>query len=1266
MADLNQIGTEVVALGRLAGVLGGSGSQVTFQPDWFRDPATSLRAAGPRFGELALIVSEALGPAVRGAPALSTDALWYTVPNPASGLGTPLHLVVAPPLAASGDMGIGVLAPAGFGELAIDAFAYLPLLHYDSSGAAPVVGDPSAPAQIGVSVASTDPQSRFTSDGVSFSGVTAKGTIFLGNQPPTFELDFAGLQGTGQPSDYNHLDDLLSDTVLGWLAALVTGCTPWLQLCVGNAPPIEPGDEPVTVGKILERAGFLEEDDTGAYSVTLAKLKGTDPTDIALNFVFALADGLAGANVPLVPLPGGGIYLAHDEGTGDYGVRAAATVPIEREQTTEGDAPPEVEVSLGSWFSNEKEPETWMQRATKTPAEPGLTVMMLKHQQGQVPEFAPSFALVSAGLNVRGGAGAPLVDIAGFTLNGFEARVTFDSKLDFGFAARLDGIGFPVGPDLEKAESSDSNPMASSLLASGGGADAPESAVNPAFSAEAAYVYGHPPLFEVLDPQGAPTDLIWIPIQRRFGPLSCTRIGAKVDGEELTLLFDGGVKLGGLDIELTELSVGVDLSKPAEASSYEFDLKGLDVSFTAGSLEVSGGLLKRVDDQNNISYDGEALIKTPQISLSAIGSFASLEGGGTSLFVFASLRAPIGGPPFFFVTGLAAGFGYNRSLRLPTQDEVGQFPLLAGLASAEEPSPHDTLASLQEWVTPERGEYWLAAGLQFTSFEIVNTSALLIVEFGNELAIAVVGTSTVRQPQSGDAYVYADIDLEVIFRPDAGTLSASAVLAPSSYVLTPDAHLTGGFAFATWFGGHDHSGDFVFTIGGYHPTFDVPKHYPQEPRLGINWAVASGINVLGEAYFALTPAAGMAGGKLALTLDEDPLHAWLKVQVDALVRWNPFYFEAGASISVGVSFRLDLSFVTVTLSVEIGADLELWGPPVGFRVHVDWYVISFTIEHGDEQPPAALDWDGFKAMLPSKDAKQQPATRPVPAMARTADTAKEAQWLHITPVAGLSRDASVAGVDHWLVRAGDFAVRIGSAVPASSITVENGGGDGKGAEPVSIPGKPVAIRPLNIAPSDYVATQSITLLKLSSDAPGHVASCMVGPSSCVSRPAGCTDPAVDLADWSLDADHAEVPKGMWGDPVPADQQPPPDPTQPTVTGTGGIVIRPRQPAIDNCTPEMQIDAVFADRIVNADEPYGLSISADRLPVGAAPVQAGSFTDIGQIAQDPAAAARGDLYAALQLIGAGPGANEPLDKLAGDPGASFADEPLEGSPMVVGA
>src|SRR4029077_16893317 len=132
----------------------------------------------------------------------------------------------------------------------------------------------------------------------------------------------------------------------------------------------------------------------------------------------------------------------------------------------------------------------------------------------------------------------------------------------YGFAARLDKVGFPLGAGFDSANQTPtpgSNGVAQNLLASSSqkGAPGETSAVNPGFSAEAGFIKGFPARLMIYDPEGAPTDLIWSRVQYRLGPLNCNRIGVKIDtgGEHqsdpvLGIVFDGGVALGALDIEL--------------------------------------------------------------------------------------------------------------------------------------------------------------------------------------------------------------------------------------------------------------------------------------------------------------------------------------------------------------------------------------------------------------------------------------------------------------------------------------------------------------------------------------------------------------------------------------------------------------------------------------------------------------------------------------------------------------------------------------------
>lgn len=50
---------------------------------------------------------------------------------------------------------------------------------------------------------------------------------------------------------------------------------------------------------------------------------------------------------------------------------------------------------------------------------------------------------------------------------------------------------------------------------------------------------------------------------------------------------------------------------------------------------------------------------------------------------------------------------------------------------------------------------------------------------------------------------------------------------------------------------------------------------------------------------------------------------------------------------MGVRLALDLWLVTSRMDAEIGARLNVLGPPMAGRVHVDFWVFGFDIEFGD-------------------------------------------------------------------------------------------------------------------------------------------------------------------------------------------------------------------------------------------------------------------------------------------------------------------------------
>lgn len=523
----------------------------------------------------------------------------------------------------------------------------------------------------------------------------------------------------------------------------------------------------------------------------------------------------------------------------------------------------------------------------------------------------------------------------------------------------------------------------------------------------------------------------WIDVQKQFGIFQFDRIGAGYENNILSFALDAAVSLGPLTFSMDGLSVGSPLNRFEPV----FDLKGLGLDFKKPPLEIGGAFVKASEQANGktiTSYYGEVIVKAASFSLKAIGGWAP-EADPASFFIYANVDVPLGGPPFLFITGLAGGLGINRSLKLPTIDEIATYPLLPNNAPQPAGSPSDTIAKvlpeLQSIFVNNPGEYWLAAGIQFTSFEMIDAFVLVTVAFGVDLQIAVLGSCAMTFPK-GDPYpvAYVEVDLIASFTPSTGLLAVDGKLSPSSFIYGGFCKLSGGFAFYAWFAG-DNKGNFVVTIGGYHPAFIKPDYYPSVPRLGMNFALGP-FQVTGEAYFALTPSMMMAGIRMSAVWSSGPIKAWLDAGVDFLISWAPFHYEADAFINLGCSVDLGL----FTINVHIGADIYIWGPAFGGQAHIDLDVVSFTIAFGAEAvKPPPVGWNTFKSKFLPQDSTAKPpvATPQITMMAFAATpSATTTNIIKASVPTGLLQ-SGVAGFD-WILDPDHFGLLTNSTIPANN------------------------------------------------------------------------------------------------------------------------------------------------------------------------------------------------------------------------------------------
>ena len=222
----------------------------------------------------------------------------------------------------------------------------------------------------------------------------------------------------------------------------------------------------------------------------------------------------------------------------------------------------------------------------------------------------------------------------------------------------------------------------------------------------------------------------------------------------------------------------------------------------------------------------------------------------------------------------------------------------------------------------------------------------------------------------------------------------------------------------------DHlSGDWVFTIGGYHPAFKPPSYYPVMPRLGINWNLSDVLTILGEAYFAITPKACMGGGRLLAVFNAGPIYAHFEAWAGFLMNFKPFYFIADIGVSVGVGFHCDIGIIHINISVDINASLHLQGPQFGGVVHVDLKIHNFAIYFGDQnQAPPALTWDEFLAVV-QQQRDAQASTSEQSSSALVVVALEEGSANEKTDSANKKTG------DKWFVRAGSFKFRVECKVP---------------------------------------------------------------------------------------------------------------------------------------------------------------------------------------------------------------------------------------------
>lgn len=534
------------------------------------------------------------------------------------------------------------------------------------------------------------------------------------------------------------------------------------------------------------------------------------------------------------------------------------------------------------------------------------------------------------------------------------------------------------------------------------------------------------------------------PFKKKAGPLSIRNIGLKYSEKKLRIMFDATFELGPLSFSLIGFSINLGMTSLDKITDISASIQGLSAAFEKPPLTIAG-IIRHGNTGALDYYAGGLIIGFVPYQFQAAGFYGQaspLSGTPfTSVFIFTRLDGPLIELEFAEISGVTGGFGYKSDVRIPSADQVVNFPFIAthtldgNTGSALETLERLTSPEADGWFRPLDNTYWAAAGMKIDAFQMVALDAVVVVQFGASIKIGIFAVALVDIPNAKSPVKYAHVELgiAIVVDFDYGILKAEAQLSPNSFILHPDCHLTGGFGIYYWFDAphadQANVGNFVLTLGGYHQAFKIPDGYPNPPRLGISWSLGKNLSITGQAYFAITPKVCMGGGRLHASFSAGPITAWFDAFADFLINYRPFHFIAGAGICVGVRFDLDILFIHTHVSVEISADLCLWGPPVAGRVHVDFWITSFDIHFGDSPTDVpTITLITFYELVLQASSQQKAAeteTERITDVTETDTVQRPKNEGHVfLPISGLMNTSEVPEKVQnapWTVRSGTFS-----------------------------------------------------------------------------------------------------------------------------------------------------------------------------------------------------------------------------------------------------
>lgn len=434
-------------------------------------------------------------------------------------------------------------------------------------------------------------------------------------------------------------------------------------------------------------------------------------------------------------------------------------------------------------------------------------------------------------------------------------------------------------------------------------------------------------------------------------------------GGYLKVLSSFTTKLGPLIIRVENTGLGIEVSTPNQ----EGDLGNTDFSYgfsppkgvaiRIDSEIITGGGFLELDFDNH-RYAGVLAFNIPlkkrEIGLIAVGlintRLPNAEKGFSMLIsigVFFNPSIPLA---FGFTLNAVGGLvGIHRTMKVDILRERVQNGAIRSVLFPENviENAAKIISDLRAIFPPQKNHYVVAPFFKigYGTPTVVEVDLGILVEFPFKGRFILLGSLGVYLPNKDVEKRLGEIHVDIFgdFNFAAAYILIEGRLRDSNLV---GITLTGGFAFMLDWGSNP---QFLLSVGGYHPRYKKPDRFPEIPRITALIKKGDDIRLSCQYYQAITSNSYQLGFSAELVVKKGNALAHGFLGFDALLQFDPFYFETNIRISVEVSYR-GRSFFGIDMEFTLSGP-EPWRAQGYAKIKVLFFSlkVKFNISWGGEQ-----------------------------------------------------------------------------------------------------------------------------------------------------------------------------------------------------------------------------------------------------------------------------------------------------------------------------